>query len=151
MIETPMALWSIKLSSRNKNIGKHEKLSQNSWLSCDRPFLFRSITIRKNILLNNNSWFSRLDWNRHGKARAVFFFYPRKKKFNPRKFSIFCPRIFQTGREKNLENNPRKQNVPEKKNWKFCPRKKKPSREKNAKFCPRKSKKYPRKNPVQNI
>ena len=54
----------------------------------------------------------------------MFFFYPRKKKFNPRKFSIFCPRSFQTGREKNLENSPRQKIVPEKKKGKFRLRKK---------------------------
>ena len=32
-------------------------------------------------------------------TRSVFFF-TREKKLNPRKFSIFCPRSFQTGREK---------------------------------------------------
>merc|ERR1712243_14906 len=69
---------------------------------------------------------------------SVFFFYPREKKLNPRKFSIFCPRCFQTGREKNLENSPRNIIVPEKKTAKFNPRKKNLPREKNAKFCPRK-------------
>ena len=59
-----------------------------------------------------------------------FFFYPRKKKLNPRKFSTLCPRSFQTGREKNLKNSPRKKIVPEKKTAKFNPRKKS--------LCPRK-------------
>ena len=75
-----------------------------------------------------------------------FFSSPRKKNFNPRKFSQFCPRSFQSGREKNLESSPRKKNVPEKKKKKTAREKKNPSREKNDKFCPRKLKKYPRKN-----
>ena len=72
------------------------------------------------------------------------FFFPEKKFLNPRKFSIFCPRNFQSGREKNLENCPRRKIVPEKKTAKFNPRKKNLSREKNTKFCPEKYKKYPK-------
>ena len=48
-------------------------------------------------------------------AHAQCFFLPEKKKLNPRTISIFCPRSSQTGREKNLENRPRKKFVPKKK------------------------------------
>ena len=63
-------------------------------------------------------------------ASSIFFFFLENKKSNPRKFSIFCPRSFQSGREKNLKNSPRKKIVPEKKTAKFNPRKKS--------LCPRK-------------
>ena len=67
---------------------------------------------------------------------GFFFSYPRK-------FSIFCPRSFQTGREKNLENRQKKKIVPEKKTAKFNPRKKKSLPEKKIQNFPSwNSKKY---------
>ena len=76
-----------------------------------------------------------------------FYFYPRKKNLSPRKFSIFCPRIFQSGREKNLGNSPRKKFVPEKKIAKFYPRKRKTFPRKKWKILPEKILKAPEKNP----
>ena len=71
------------------------------------------------------------------------FFLPEKKKVNPRQISKFCPRIFQTGREKNLEDCPRKKIVPEKKTSKSNPRKKSPCPRKKIKLFPVKIEKIP--------
>ena len=78
-----------------------------------------------------------------GKYEQCFFF-PRKKKFSPRKFSRFCPRKFASAREKILKTAREKKIVPEKKTGKFHPRKIKTFPRKNAKLCPRK-------NPFENI
>ena len=54
----------------------------------------------------------------------MFTFLPTKRKFKTRKFSIFCPSSFQTGREKNLVNSPGK-NCDRELNNKIKPEKKK--------------------------
>ena len=60
----------------------------------------------------------------------MFFFSPRKQKFNPRKFSILCPRSLKSSREKILKTAREDTFLPEKKTAKFNPRKNNP--------CPRK-------------
>ena len=83
---------------------------------------------------------------------------------NPRTISIFCPRSSQTGREKNLENSPRKKIVPKKKQQNSTRKKKFFAREKYFKFsrpngkntlkfmnfCPRKKKNHPEKK-IENV
>ena len=72
---------------------------------------------------------------------SVFLFTREKKILNPRKFSIFCPRSFQTGREKILKTAQEKYLCLRKKIAKFNPRKKKcPIKKSN--FHPSNLKKY---------
>ena len=60
----------------------------------------------------------------------MFFFSPRKQKFNPRKFSILCPRSLKSSREKISKTAREDKFLPEKKTARFNPRKNNP--------CPRK-------------
>ena len=77
------------------------------------------------------------------RALASVFFLPEKKKVYPRKFSIFCPRSFQTSREKILKTAREERLVPEKKTAKFHPRKKRLP-EKKMQNCARENSKSTR-------
>ena len=68
----------------------------------------------------------------------MFFFLPEKKKFLPRKFSIFRPRRFETVREKILKTAREEKFVPEKKQQNSTREKKFFAREKKSKFPPSK-------------
>ena len=83
--------------------------------------------------------------------QRIVFFYLRKIKNNPRKFSILCRRSFHSSREKILKSVPEEKIVPDKKTAKLCPRKKSLPKKKMQTCAQKKLKKYPRKTPFQNI
>ena len=71
-----------------------------------------------------------------------FFFFLENKKSNPRKFSIFCPRSFQSGRVI-FRKQPEKKKCTREKNSKIQPEKKKNLPEKKMQILPEKMQKVP--------